>query len=50
MTATTGLAPYPAHLTGELAPRLSRWLWLVKMFLAIPDCDYFNGCGRGTLL
>lgn len=36
MTATTGLAPYPAHLTGELAPRLSRWLWLVKMFLAIP--------------
>jgi hypothetical protein len=36
MTTTTRLAPYPAHLTGELAPRLSRWLWLVKMFLAIP--------------
>ena len=36
MTTTTHLAPYPAHLTGELAPRLSRWLWLVKMFLAIP--------------
>lgn len=29
-------APYPSHLTGEMAPRLSRWLWLVKMFLAIP--------------
>ena len=24
------------HLTGELAPRLSRWLWLLKMFAAIP--------------
>jgi hypothetical protein len=36
MTSAALLAPYPAHLTGELAPRLSRWLWLVKMFLAIP--------------
>lgn len=36
MTTTTGPAPYPARLTGELAPRLSRWLWLVKMLLAIP--------------
>jgi len=27
---------YPARLTGELDPNLSRWLWLVKMFLAIP--------------
>jgi hypothetical protein len=36
MTPTTGLTPYPARLTGELAPRLSRWLWLVKMLLAIP--------------
>jgi hypothetical protein len=26
----------PLHLTGELDPRLSRWLWLVKMILAIP--------------
>jgi hypothetical protein len=24
------------QLTGELDPNLSRWLWLVKMFLAIP--------------
>lgn len=26
----------PLTLTGELDPRLSRWLWLVKMILAIP--------------
>ncbi|MGF9646359.1 DUF4389 domain-containing protein [Pseudarthrobacter oxydans] len=28
--------PYPARLTGELDPALSRWMWLVKWFLAIP--------------
>ncbi|UWX98581.1 DUF4389 domain-containing protein [Arthrobacter zhaoxinii] len=28
--------PYPARLYGELDPGLSRWLWLVKWFLAIP--------------
>ncbi len=28
--------PSPLSLAGELAPRLSRWLWLVKMILAIP--------------
>ncbi|MFJ6003813.1 DUF4389 domain-containing protein [Arthrobacter sp. NPDC092385] len=28
--------PYPARLTGYLQPGLSRWLWLVKWFLAIP--------------
>jgi len=27
---------YPAQLTGALSPNLSRWLWLVKWFLAIP--------------
>ncbi|MCC9177765.1 DUF4389 domain-containing protein [Arthrobacter sp. zg-Y750] len=31
-----GGAPYPARLYGELDPGLSRWLWLVKWFLAIP--------------
>jgi hypothetical protein len=36
MTWTTSQASYPVHLTGELDPNLSRWLWLVKMFLAIP--------------
>jgi hypothetical protein len=37
MTSTTAQATtYPAHLTGELDPNLSRGMWLVKWFLAIP--------------
>ncbi len=32
----TDQSPYPLRLTGELSPRLSRWLWLVKWLLAIP--------------
>jgi Domain of unknown function (DUF4389) len=36
MTSTTSQGSYPVRLTGELDPNLSRWLWLVKMFLAIP--------------
>jgi hypothetical protein len=36
MTSTTVQATYPAHLTGELDPNLSRGMWLVKWFLAIP--------------
>ena len=35
MTPNTGTT-YPARLTGVLDPNLSRWLWLVKWFLAIP--------------
>ena len=35
-TATETAAPYPLQLTGELAPTLSRGLWLVKWLLAIP--------------
>ena len=27
---------HPARIEGELDPGLSRWLWLVKWFLAIP--------------
>jgi hypothetical protein len=27
---------YPARLFGEIDPALSRWMWLVKWFLAIP--------------
>ncbi len=33
MTTATGS---PLALSGTLAPKLSRWLWLVKMILAIP--------------
>jgi hypothetical protein len=29
-------SPYPLQLTGQLAPKLSRGLWLVKWLLAIP--------------
>ena len=29
-------SPYPLRLEGDLSPHLSRWLWLVKWFLAIP--------------
>jgi hypothetical protein len=29
---------YPARLNGYLDPNLSRWMWLVKWFLAIPHC------------
>ena len=29
-------AAYPVSIEGELDPNLSRWFWLVKLFLAIP--------------
>jgi Domain of unknown function (DUF4389) len=32
----TESSPYPLRLSGELAPQLSRWLWLVKWLLVIP--------------
>jgi hypothetical protein len=32
----TSTSAYPLRLTGELSPRLSRGLWLVKWLLAIP--------------
>jgi hypothetical protein len=36
MTSTPTQAGYPARLTGELDQNLSRGMWLVKWFLAIP--------------
>jgi hypothetical protein len=30
------VSPYPVSVEGELDPGLSRWLWLVKLLLAIP--------------
>ena len=37
MSEITALpTPYPSQLTGALAPTLSRGLWLVKWFLAVP--------------
>jgi Domain of unknown function (DUF4389) len=32
----TTTSTYPVRIEGELAPKLSRWLWLVKWFLLIP--------------
>jgi hypothetical protein len=35
-SAAAQVPHYPARLRGELDPVLSRWMWLVKWFLAIP--------------
>jgi hypothetical protein len=35
-TPSSGGTAYPARLSGDLDPQLSRWMWLVKWFLAIP--------------
>jgi hypothetical protein len=36
MEASATRPVYPAQVRGELAPELSRWLWLVKWLLLIP--------------
>ncbi|HKX75901.1 MAG TPA: DUF4389 domain-containing protein, partial [Acidimicrobiia bacterium] len=36
MAAAGGFGPYPVRLEADLDSGLSRWLWLVKWFLAIP--------------
>lgn len=33
---TVAISTYPVRVEASLDPRLSRWLWLVKWFLAIP--------------
>src|SRR4051794_25488343 len=36
LTMTTAVPTYPVHVNATLDTQLSRWLWLVKWFLAIP--------------
>jgi hypothetical protein len=42
---------YPAQLTGEITPPVSRWMWLVKWLLIIPHSIilYFLGIASGVL-
>ncbi|MBG6212232.1 hypothetical protein RCH23_000145 [Cryobacterium sp. CAN_C3] len=50
MTTTTAHPTAPVRLSGELDPELSRWLWLVKMFLAIPHFVVLAFLGLAFLL
>src|SRR4051794_37513212 len=34
--AMSAIPVYPVHVRGSLDPQLSRWLWLVKLLLAVP--------------
>jgi hypothetical protein len=38
-------SPYPLRLKGELAPKLSRGLWLAKWLLAVPHFIVLCCCG-----
>ncbi len=46
----TNPSPYLLRLTGELSPRLSRGLWLVKWPLAIPHFIVSSSSGSRSLL
>jgi len=46
----TDASTYPVRLEGELAPSLSRWLWLVKWFLLIPHYVCLIVLGVGFIL
>lgn len=45
MTRSTDAHPYPVRLTGRVPQTISRWLWLVKMFLAVPHFIVLAGLG-----
>jgi hypothetical protein len=45
MKLTPVSTPSPIHVEATLYPRLSRWLWLLKMFLAIPHYVILVGLG-----
>ena len=44
------MTAYPVRLEGTLDPQLSRWLWIVKMFLAIPHYLILVGLTTALIL
>jgi Domain of unknown function (DUF4389) len=46
----SAVQPYALRLEGELDPNLSRWLWLVKWFLAIPHLVLLVLLGFASIL
>lgn len=43
-------ATYPIRVEADLDPELSRWLWLVKMFLAIPHYVILAGLAAAFIV
>lgn len=50
MTSAPSPSSYPARLTGRSDPNLSRWLWLLKMILAIPHYIVLTFLGAGFVI